>query len=120
MTQRTALAPEAAELAPVDLETMRATATRALALAAPPTVADLMLLLGLLRGQVELMVREVEPLAARTPDSVQQVAARYGIDEARRKLGISAGGPVSARLALARRLARSLAALCTHYETLAK
>jgi len=107
------------ETIPPDVETMRATASRALALAAPPTVADIVLLLEHLRGQVELMVREVEPLATAKPDSVVKTSARYGVAEAHRKLSLGMGGPVSARLAHARRLARVLAALCTHYETLA-
>ncbi|MFE9602007.1 DUF6415 family natural product biosynthesis protein [Streptomyces hokutonensis] len=120
MRQSTAPAPEAAEQDPPDIETMRATAHRALALAAPPTATDLILLIGQLRGQVELMVTEVEPLATQHAATMTGALAAVCVGEARRKL--AAGADIrplaSARLAYARRLARVLFALCGHHANL--
>ncbi|MFJ5306143.1 DUF6415 family natural product biosynthesis protein [Streptomyces sp. NPDC088350] len=105
---------------PPDIETMRATAHRALALAAPPTATDVTLLIEQLRGQVELMVTEVEPLAAQHAATMTGALATVCVGEGRRKL--AAGADIrplaSARLAYARRLARVLFALCDHHRNL--
>ena len=99
---------------------MRATAHRALALAAPSTAMDVTLLIAQLRGQVEVMVAEVEPLAVEHAASLPGALADACLAEARRKL--AAGAEIrplaSARLAYARRLARVLAALCDHHRNL--
>ncbi|MFJ8054972.1 DUF6415 family natural product biosynthesis protein [Streptomyces sp. NPDC096142] len=124
MKQRTAPvpAPVAAEQRPPDIATMRATAHRALALAAPSTAMDLTILISQLRGHVELMVREVEPLAAQHASTLPGTLADTCLGEARRKL--DAGADIrplaSARLAYARRLARVLAALCEHHRNLSE
>ncbi len=105
---------------PPDIETMRATAHRALALAAPSTAMDVTLLIGQLRGHIELMVTEVEPLADAHASTLPGALADACLAEARRKL--TAGAEIrplaSARLAYARRLARVLAALCDHHRNL--
>ncbi|MGX9887344.1 DUF6415 family natural product biosynthesis protein [Streptomyces sp. NPDC002276] len=120
MEQSTAPVPVAAEQDPPDLETMLATAHRALALAAPSTAADVTLLIEQLRGQVELMVTEVEPLATQHAATMEGALATVCVGEARRKL--AAGADIrplaSARLAYARRLARVLFALCGHHANL--
>ncbi|WP_405948913.1 DUF6415 family natural product biosynthesis protein [Streptomyces prunicolor] len=108
------------EKLPPDVETMRATGHRALALAAPSTAMDVTLLISQLRGHVELMVTEVEPLAAEHAASLPGALAAACLGEARRKL--DAGAEIrplaSARLAYARRLARVLGALCDHHRNL--
>lgn len=101
-----------------DVETMRATIQRALALAAPPTAMDVTLLLGQLRDEVELMVSEVELLATAQADTMAGTLAQACVGEARRKLSVDVRPVVSARLAYGRRLARVLSALCDHYRSL--
>lgn len=120
MTESTAPTPVTADQCPPDIDTMRATAHRALALAAPSTAIDLTILISQLRGQVELMVGEVEPLAAQHASTLPGALAGTCLGEARRKL--EAGADIrplaSARLAYARRLARVLIALCEHHRNL--
>ncbi|MER8005001.1 DUF6415 family natural product biosynthesis protein [Streptomyces sp. NPDC094149] len=97
---------------------MRETVARALALAAPPTVEAIGLLVDVLRGHTELMVREVEPRALDQAGELPGALALACVGEARRKLGIEPRSAVSSQLAYGRRLARVLKALCDHHERL--
>lgn len=116
MTQRTAPAPGSAERDPADVETMRATVVRALDIETP--AAEAPLLVTLLRGQVELMVPEVEAIITQqVKETIPGYCARACVGEARMKLGLNATG-LHGEAAYARRLARVLAALCDHYEKL--
>ncbi|MEU9979520.1 DUF6415 family natural product biosynthesis protein [Streptomyces sp. NPDC051014] len=112
-------APAQDQTAP-DIAVMRETVSRALALAAPPTAQAVTLLIGQLRGHVELMVREIEPLAAEQADTLSGTLAVTCVGEGRRKLeaGAQVRPALSSRLAYARRLARVLDALCGHHRTL--
>ncbi|MGW4876523.1 DUF6415 family natural product biosynthesis protein [Streptomyces sp. NPDC004262] len=105
---------------PPDIATMRATVKRALSLAAPPTAMDITLLLGQLRGHLEVMLEEVEPLAVMHADTMPGALALACLAEGRRKLeaGAQVRPAVSSRLAYARRLARVLDALCSHHRNL--
>ncbi|MFF9238364.1 DUF6415 family natural product biosynthesis protein [Streptomyces sp. NPDC014776] len=108
--------------APVDIATMRATAAQLLGPEdgremPPPVPDDLAALTGLLRGQLELLIPEVEAKAARMPkDSVARYCALACIGEARRKLSQYATPRYGGEAGHARRLARVLRALCDHYE----
>ncbi|MGW1713176.1 DUF6415 family natural product biosynthesis protein [Streptomyces sp. NPDC002156] len=106
---------------PIDMETMRASARRVLAPdAAAPSAQELETLALLLTGHLALIIPELERVAAGQgdDDDMPRVCARMAISESRRKLGITPGPTLSAHLAYARRLSRSLNALCDHYEEL--
>lgn len=109
-----------AERAPVDLETMRATARRLLAETAEPPMPDELATLTLqLRGHIMLTIPEVEAAAGRLPkDDIPRACALACIGEARIRLGLEPGRTLPAGIAHAQRLARSVAALCDHYENL--
>lgn len=109
-----------AERAPVDLETMRATARRLLAENAEPPMPDELETLTLqLRGMIMLTIPEVETAAGRLPkDDIPRACALACIGEARMRLGLEPGRTLPAGIAHAQRLARSVAALCDHYENL--
>ncbi|MEU6578167.1 DUF6415 family natural product biosynthesis protein [Streptomyces sp. NPDC046805] len=83
-----------------------------------PDAEELTALTGLLRSHIELITPRVEQAALKLPaDDVPRYCALACVGEARRKLAATAGrwhGDV----VHARKLARSLAALCDHYETL--
>ncbi|WP_442811618.1 DUF6415 family natural product biosynthesis protein [Streptomyces sp. NBC_01288] len=66
-------------------QSMRATVHRALALAAPSTAMDVTLLIAQLRGHVELMVTEVEPLAAEHAGRARRRLPGRGSPQARRR-----------------------------------
>lgn len=99
---------------------MRASARRLLAEdAIQPDAAELDTLTLTLRGHMELLIPEVEQAAGELPeDNIPRYCALACIGEARGKLragpGLGVGGPV----AYARRLSRSLNALCDHHENL--
>ncbi|MFC8667065.1 DUF6415 family natural product biosynthesis protein [Streptomyces sp. NPDC057199] len=117
MTQGTARNPASAEQDPADIETMRTTARRALDPDEPADEAPL--LLAQLRGQIELMIPEVDGAAARqSEDDIPRYCALACVGEARMKLSLAAGSGLSGDAAYARRLARVLNALCDHYENL--
>ncbi|MGW0770782.1 DUF6415 family natural product biosynthesis protein [Streptomyces sp. NPDC002676] len=102
--------------APPDIGTMRATARRALAEA---SVDELDTLALTLRGHVQLLIPEVEQLAARLPESdVPRYCALACVGEARGKLGARPGMGPDGAVAYARKLARTLGALCDHFEAL--
>lgn len=106
-----------------DLETMRETAFCLLGPddapeALPPTASELDTLTLALRGHLELIVPEVERAVGPRPKNMQAYCALACVGEARRKLGITPKPGLEYRVAHARRLARSLNALCDHYEPL--
>lgn len=121
MGQRTASRTSAAVEDPPDLTTMRATARQLLAPDAPRPAADaLETLILTVRGHIEVMLPEVEAAAARVgEDEVMHWCALACVGEARRKLGARRGLEQGSALGYARKLARSLNALCDHYLNLA-
>lgn len=99
-----------------DLATMRASTARALPEA--PDADDLDTLAATLRGHMQLMIPEVEQLALGRND-VAAISARACVGEARGKLRISNSAEVPAiQVSLVQKLARSVDALCRHYESL--
>jgi hypothetical protein len=105
----------------VDIETMRASARRLLAPdAAVPSVQELEALMLMLKGHLALVIPEVGRAASgrRGDDSFTRADARMAISETCRKLRITPSPGLSAHIAYARRLSRSLNALCDHYENL--
>ncbi|MGV4984490.1 DUF6415 family natural product biosynthesis protein [Streptomyces sp. NRAIS4] len=107
-----------------DTETMRETAALLLGPddgpdALPPAVAELDTLATMLRRHLTLIIPEVEAKARQLPkDSVRRYCALACVDEANRKLRVGDGCTPAVRVAVARKLARSLNALCRHYELL--
>ncbi|MGW6009728.1 DUF6415 family natural product biosynthesis protein [Streptomyces sp. NPDC055210] len=95
---------------------MRGTARQALASDMPDSEATL--LIAQLRGEIELMIPEVEAIITRQiSETIPGFCARACLGEARMKLGLTATG-LSGEAAYARRLGRVLVALCDHYENL--
>ncbi|GAA2523012.1 DUF6415 family natural product biosynthesis protein [Streptomyces longisporus] len=117
---QTAVRVPATEGAPADLETMRATAARALALPAPAPADEMDILLGQLRGHLALMIDEVEALVHVQPqgEELRACLAMAGAREGRRKLDLPEQRSPAGQFALSRRLARVLAALCNHHDQL--
>jgi len=113
---------EEQEQPPPDIATMRESAAEALGpddgLGALAPAADLDTLTVALRGHLALLVPEVERAVGPRPKSVQACCALACIGEARRKMGTTPRSGLEHRVAHARRLARSLVALCEHYELL--
>ncbi|MGX1487757.1 hypothetical protein RKD41_000016 [Streptomyces tendae] len=108
---------------PPDIATMRSTAALILGPddgpdAFPPCVADLEILERTLRGQLGLLVPEVQEAAGPRPKDVQTYCALACVGEARGKLTAAAGDTAASRVRHVRRLARVLLALCEHYERL--
>ncbi|MFD9584492.1 DUF6415 family natural product biosynthesis protein [Streptomyces sp. NPDC059980] len=122
MTQRTARPPtaEGADPRPVDVETMRASA-RPLLAQRPEFPEDLAPLAALLRGHLNLMIPEVEAASLGLPKSdIPRACALACVGEARMRLRI--GWPhdsMTVQIALVTKLARSVNALCDHWENLA-
>ncbi|MEU0199122.1 MULTISPECIES: DUF6415 family natural product biosynthesis protein [unclassified Streptomyces] len=127
MRQATAPRSSAAEhnQAPPDIAAMRETAHRVLGPdsapdALPPAGEELETLTATLRGHLELLLPEVEQAAERLPkNSVTRYGAMYCVGEARGKLRAPelSFAPLAGSVMYARRLARVLATLCDHYET---
>ncbi|WP_261717604.1 DUF6415 family natural product biosynthesis protein [Streptomyces sp. FZ201] len=106
---------------PVDIAAMRTVVAEVLPPEVTPTdPATLGRLIGLLRGHIERLIPEVEQAAAQRPvDDVPRYVALACVTEARGKLeAVPALLPYD-MAAQARRLGRSLVALCDHYEALA-
>ncbi|WP_210587143.1 DUF6415 family natural product biosynthesis protein [Streptomyces sp. GESEQ-35] len=125
MAQATAHSPtvEERDQAPPDLATMRGNALRLLGPddgpeALPPAADEVDTLTLALRGHIELLVPEVERAAGSRFKDVQSYCAMACVGEARRKMSVPPLAGLDAGVAHARRLARSLSALCDHYETL--
>ncbi|MEU1278542.1 DUF6415 family natural product biosynthesis protein [Streptomyces sp. NPDC005805] len=105
---------------PAGVAGMRDAARRVLALGgAPPSREDLERLTDTLHGYVRLLVPEVRALIrARPADDPPARVAQVGVDEAWRRLHTAPGFGPDAALRHACRVARSVQALCDHYETL--
>jgi hypothetical protein len=105
---------------PVDIATMRQTIGRLLPPDAEPAgISEVETLTNLLRGHMQLIIPKIEQAAGKLPmDDVPRYCALACIGEARAKLRAAAGHGPHRAVAYARRLARSLAALCDHYEAL--
>ncbi|MFF8726001.1 DUF6415 family natural product biosynthesis protein [Streptomyces sp. NPDC015171] len=116
---RTPLTPAVTN--PVDTDTMRGTIALLLPQEAvqPPAGAELATTTAKLRGHMELMISEVTEISARLPeDDIPRYCALACIGEARGKLSAApALGPYG-ELSYARKMARTLTALCDHYEAL--
>ncbi|MEU3287823.1 DUF6415 family natural product biosynthesis protein [Streptomyces longwoodensis] len=105
------------EECPPDIVTIRASAGRALTEDLTPQ--QLEALPAMLRGHIRLLIPEVSAAAAREPeDSVPRACARACIGEAQRKLRLGDGDTPLIRLSVVHKLARSVTALCDHFENL--
>ncbi|WP_328876377.1 DUF6415 family natural product biosynthesis protein [Streptomyces sp. NBC_00287] len=105
---------------PVDVATMRARVAEVLPPEVTPTDrGTLQTLTGLLRGHLQLLIPEIEQLAALlTVGDVPRYCAQACVGEARGKLNARPGLMSYDAVAHVRRLGRSLLALCDHYEAL--
>ncbi|MGW7758621.1 DUF6415 family natural product biosynthesis protein [Streptomyces violaceusniger] len=105
---------------PLGIRTMRASTRRLLAEGAePPTADELETLTLRLRGHIMVTVPEVEEMAGRLPrNDTRHACARACIGEARMRMRLEPGTTPPAQIAHAQRLARSVNALCDHYENL--
>lgn len=106
---------------PPDIEAMRSAADHALGPddgpeALPPSAAELETLDSTLRGHLELLIPEVARAAGPRACSVQTYCALACVGVARGQLDRTPASTFEARVAHARNLARSLGALCDHYE----
>ncbi|MEU3896641.1 DUF6415 family natural product biosynthesis protein [Streptomyces sp. NPDC045251] len=109
---------------PVDLEKTRETVRALLNADGGPVLPEppdthVTVLTELLRGHLEVMVREVETAAGKLPDTIPRYCALACIGEARGKLRAAPAARPGGAVAYARRLARVLAALCDHHELMA-
>lgn len=83
----------------------------------PPDMGELKDLLSQMRGHMQLLVPDIEQAAARLPhDDVPRFCALACVGEARGKL--SPYARPSLDLDYARKMARTLQALCDHHENL--
>jgi hypothetical protein len=72
-----------------------------------------------LRGHIEVLLPEVEALAGRLPkDDIPARVAIACMSEAREKLRIGIGQSTTLKVSLIWKLARSVRALCDHFENL--
>ncbi|WP_327725377.1 DUF6415 family natural product biosynthesis protein [Streptomyces europaeiscabiei] len=122
MPNRAARPPAAEDLDdPPDITTMRSTADRILAFDAKPiSPEDLETFRIAMRGQIELLIPAVQGLAARFPEGdIPRECALAGAREASMRLRLGVGGSSSpVRMSVSMKLARSVVALCDHYENL--
>lgn len=112
--------PSESVTVPLDVDTMRAAARRLLAEdAEPPSPADLDTLTLQLRGHMMLTIPEVEAAANRLPkDDIPRACALACVGEARMRLDLEPGPTLPEGIRHAQRLARSVNALCDHYENI--
>ncbi|MGW3200695.1 DUF6415 family natural product biosynthesis protein [Streptomyces sp. NPDC001118] len=124
MPNRTARPSPTAELAqdPPDIATMRASARRLLAEDAKPIGAEELETLRLtLRGQVQLLIPIVEAMTLGLPkDDVPRACALACTREASMRLRLGVGDYPPVRMSVALKLARSVNALCDHYDNLGR
>ncbi|MFF7982020.1 DUF6415 family natural product biosynthesis protein [Streptomyces sp. NPDC007901] len=121
MPNRAARLPAAADLDdPPDIATMRSTADRILAFDAKPiSPEDLETLRIALRGHIERLIPAVQGLAAGFPKGdIPRECALAGAREASMRLRLGADGSSPVRMSVSMKLARSVVALCDHYENL--
>ena len=112
-------APELEEVAPPDILTMRASAARALPLVDAPSTDDLATLGETLRGHIRVLIPDVEKRALLHPrNATPRISASAAVGEATRKLRMGDDGTVAIRVSVVQKLARSVVALCNHYEKL--
>lgn len=111
---------ETLDQAPPDIATMRSTADRILAFGAEPiSNEDLETLRLAMRGQIELLIPTVQALAAGFPKGdIPRECALAGAREASMRLRLGVGGPRPVRMSVSMKLARSVVALCDHFENL--
>ncbi|MFE1441577.1 DUF6415 family natural product biosynthesis protein [Streptomyces sp. NPDC058739] len=110
-----------ADTLPLDVETMRGTARPLLAEDAelPTEKRELEELAALLRDHIVQLMPEVAGLAVRLPrDDVPRACASACIGEANMRLRLGVGDVIPVRQAVVAKLARSVMALCDHYENL--
>ncbi|MFD8450539.1 DUF6415 family natural product biosynthesis protein [Streptomyces coelicoflavus] len=106
--------------APVDLKTMRETASLLLAPDADkPDPGELEKLRRALTGMAYIAVPEIEAAAGKLPkDDVPRACALACVGEARMRLRAEPGETFEQRLAIAKKLARLVRALADHCQTL--
>ncbi|MEV6835531.1 DUF6415 family natural product biosynthesis protein [Streptomyces sp. NPDC051133] len=105
---------------PPDIATMRATARRLLAEDAAPIGPDELETLRLtLRGHLQLLIPVIEAMTLGLPkDDVPRACALAGAREATMRLRLGVGDYPPVRMSVTMKLARSVNALCDHYENL--
>jgi hypothetical protein len=108
------------ESLPLARETTRAAAARLLAPdTEPPSYEELETLTLLYRGNMMLLIPEVEKAAKRlSKDDAPRACAMACIGEARIRLDLHSGAGLPAQIAHAQHLARSVNALLDHLESL--
>ncbi|MFF9034344.1 DUF6415 family natural product biosynthesis protein [Streptomyces sp. NPDC014892] len=120
MPNHAARQPAADRDDPPDIATMRSTADRILASDAKPVSPEGLETLRIaMRGQIELLIPVVQCLAAGFPKGdIPRECALAGAREASARLQLGADGSSPARMSVSMKLARSVVALCDHYENL--
>jgi len=125
MANRTIAASESTERRQADrpdITVMRETVQILLdpdAVVLPPTADELETLTQMIRGHLELLILEVERSVRRLKkDSIPRYCALACVGEARGKLRAESIRRFGEEVGYARRLARTLSALCDHYENL--
>ncbi|MFU0241648.1 DUF6415 family natural product biosynthesis protein [Streptomyces scabiei] len=110
----------ATPLPPIDVPTMRASARRLLVEGEPrPDAEELETLTLMLRGHIMVAIPEVEAAASKlAEDDIPRACALACIGEARMRLSSEVGPSPRAEFADVQLLARSVNALCDHYENL--
>jgi hypothetical protein len=108
---------------PLDVPTMRTTASLFLSPnSRPPAPQELETLILRLRGHLQASIPEVEAIAERLPEGDTHDILRYCalacVGEARLRLSTKAARREDGPVDHARNLARSVNALCDHYEYL--
>jgi hypothetical protein len=81
-----------------------------------PPEGDMVDLIALLRGHLQVLIREVDAAARELPETITRFCALACVGEARGKLRARPAARPGAEIAYARRLARVLTALCDHHE----
>ncbi|MEV5337638.1 DUF6415 family natural product biosynthesis protein [Streptomyces sp. NPDC052676] len=116
----TASGPGTAKRSPLEVEVLRQAARLLLAEDADlPPERELDALTLQLRGHLELAIPVVEDLAERFPEEdVPRACAHSAVMAARVRLSRPPGRALASKVAYAQRLARSVSALCDHYENL--
>ncbi|MFJ9628110.1 DUF6415 family natural product biosynthesis protein [Streptomyces sp. NPDC101175] len=112
--------PAGTEELPPDIDLMRGTARLLLVEDPEPLAADeLSTVISALRGHIAVLVPDVGQLAVRLPkDDIPRACALACCGEARMRMRLDDGDTPDIRTAAAQRLARSVLALCDHYENL--